>query len=100
VDAGRPHRRAARKVADGVNRSGTLTETAVAGRQPAELKFGPTYLSVQGAGMNFGFGDEGCGVYIEARYHYIWGPEYTNPTTGVKQSATGTFFPITFGFRF
>ncbi len=56
-------------------------------------------------GMDFGGGvnfqvREGASIYIEARYHYMWGPEVTNPSTNVKQKANGQFLPITFGVRF
>jgi opacity protein-like surface antigen len=36
--------------------------------------------------------------YIEARYHYVAGPEFTVGSTNVK--ATGHYFPIVAGFRF
>jgi opacity protein-like surface antigen len=56
-------------------------------------------------GMNFGGGvnvalSDTASFYVEARYHYIWGPEVTNPLTNESQKANGQFFPITFGFRF
>jgi opacity protein-like surface antigen len=56
-------------------------------------------------GMNFGGGvnvalGESASFYVEARYHYIWGPEVSNPLTDESQKANGQFFPITFGFRF
>jgi opacity protein-like surface antigen len=56
-------------------------------------------------GMDFGGGvniamTHSASVYVEARYHYIWGPELKN-SAGVSQGkANGQFFPITFGFRF
>jgi len=37
--------------------------------------------------------------FVEARYHYVWGPE-VNTQSGGTQKADGQFFPITFGFRF
>ena len=37
--------------------------------------------------------------FVEARYHYIWGPEVKTPSGGT-QKADAQFFPITFGFRF
>jgi hypothetical protein len=37
--------------------------------------------------------------FVEARYHYVWGPE-VNAGTGGTQKADAQFFPITFGFRF
>jgi hypothetical protein len=38
-------------------------------------------------------------LYLEARYHYIFGPSFTN-SSGSKQSADGQYIPITFGVRF
>jgi hypothetical protein len=48
-----------------------------------------------GGGVNFG------AFYVEARYHYVWGPEVT-PVGGGGQtySTNASYFPITFGFRF
>ncbi len=37
--------------------------------------------------------------FIEARYHYVWGPEVPT-SSGGTQKADAQFFPITFGFRF
>ena len=51
-----------------------------------------------GAGITYRVG-EYAEVYAEARYHYIWGNEYTLPN-GNKVKANGRYFPITFGFRF
>lgn len=50
-----------------------------------------------GAGVGFGLGDEGE-FYIESRYHYAWGPEFTAGSSGGK--ANGQYLPLTFGFRF
>jgi opacity protein-like surface antigen len=61
-------------------------------------------------GMVFGGGiniaaSEAASVYIEFRYHYIWGPEI-NPTgaesiTGTTTTkANGQFLPFTVGVRF
>jgi opacity protein-like surface antigen len=61
-------------------------------------------------GMVFGGGiniaaSEAASVYIEFRYHYIWGPEI-NPTeaesiTGTTtRKANGQFLPFTVGVRF
>src|SRR5215510_10344601 len=58
-------------------------------------------------GINFGggltFGHE-AKFYVEARYHYVWGPEVagaTNLPANVSASGTtstnATYFPITFG---
>ena len=52
-----------------------------------------------GGGVNFQVG-ETAAIYVEARYHYIWGPEVTDPRTNTTQKANGQFFPITFGVRF
>ena len=62
-------------------------------------------------GMNFGGGvnfkmSEHTSIFVEVRYHYIWGPEITavNPLSGSSSheptKANGQFLPITFGFRF
>jgi opacity protein-like surface antigen len=64
-------------------------------------------------GMNFGGGvnfkmSESTSIYLEIRYHYIWGPEVANaptqPIAGVSPpsslKANGQFLPITVGFRF
>ena len=37
--------------------------------------------------------------YVETRWHYMWGPEFTDQN-GVAQNANGQYFPVTFGFRF
>jgi hypothetical protein len=37
--------------------------------------------------------------FVEARYHYVWGPEFQNASGGAEK-ASAQFFPITFGFRF
>ena len=52
-----------------------------------------------GGGVNVALA-ETVSAYIEARYHYIWGPEFTNPTNSEQQKANGQFLPITFGLRF
>jgi opacity protein-like surface antigen len=56
-------------------------------------------------GMNFGGGvnvkmTDHTSFYAEIRYHYIWGPEVSNPVSGTTTKANGQFLPITFGFRF
>ncbi len=38
-------------------------------------------------------------IYVEARYHYIWGPSFTTADL-TTQKANGQFLPITFGVRF
>jgi opacity protein-like surface antigen len=57
-----------------------------------------------GAGIGFALGDSGE-FYVESKYHYVWGPEITSATTlpaaaGSGGSTTGTYLPLTFGFRF
>jgi len=37
--------------------------------------------------------------FVEARYHYVWGPEFQNASGGTEK-ASAQFFPITFGFKF
>ncbi len=54
-------------------------------------------------GINFGGGlnfrvRESASVYVEVRYHYIWGPKYTYNNTTYKSNSA--FYPITFGVRF
>jgi hypothetical protein len=38
-------------------------------------------------------------LYLEARYHYVWGPTFTS-ASGATAHANGQFLPITFGVRF
>jgi len=52
-----------------------------------------------GGGVSFPLGDS-ASFYVEARYHYIWGPTVDDPTTGEAVKANGKYFPITAGFRF
>ncbi|MDH5237637.1 MAG: porin family protein [Acidimicrobiia bacterium] len=52
-----------------------------------------------GGGVTFEIGDS-ASLYVEARYHYIWGPTVEDPSTGESFKANGTYFPITVGFRF
>ena len=61
--------------------------------------------SSTGFGIDFGAGvnimmTETASVYIEARYHYIWGPEIKDAEGVSRGKANGQFLPITFGFRF
>jgi|SwirhisoilCB2_FD_contig_61_7782051_length_795_multi_6_in_0_out_0_1 opacity protein-like surface antigen len=62
-------------------------------------------------GIDFGggitFGHE-AKFYVEARYHYVWGPSVTPPATQLPGSTTpclngcnsnASYFPLTFGFR-
>jgi opacity protein-like surface antigen len=51
-----------------------------------------------GAGVTLKLGDAAL-FYVETRWHYIWGPEFTGPD-GVVRKANGQYFPVTFGFRF
>jgi len=51
-----------------------------------------------GGGITFGLGESAL-FYVETRWHYMWGPEFTD-TEGVVQNANGQYFPVTFGFRF
>jgi opacity protein-like surface antigen len=56
-------------------------------------------------GVDFGGGvnmpiHAAASFYVEARYHYIWGPSITNPVTNESKKANGQFFPITVGVRF
>jgi len=52
-----------------------------------------------GGGVDVALG-ESASFYVEARYHYIWGPELKD-AAGVSQGkANGQFLPLTFGFRF
>lgn len=52
-----------------------------------------------GGGVDFRV-SEVASVYVEAKYHYMMGPSFTNPTTNATQKATGQYFPITIGVRF
>lgn len=51
-----------------------------------------------GGGVTFKLGDEAL-FYVETRWHYMWGPEFTDGE-GVTRNANGQYFPVTFGFRF
>lgn len=60
-----------------------------------------------GGGVNFKLGEH-TSMYLEMRYHYIWGPKI-EPAQGTPLSAeatpksftaNGKFLPITVGFRF
>ena len=51
-----------------------------------------------GGGVTFRLGDSAL-FYVETRWHYMWGPEFTN-TAGEVLKANGQYFPVTFGFRF
>jgi opacity protein-like surface antigen len=51
-----------------------------------------------GGGISFKIG-ESAKFYVETRYHYMWGPTFTD-FQGVEHKANGQYLPITFGFRF
>jgi hypothetical protein len=51
-----------------------------------------------GGGVNLRVGTS-TSIYFEARYHYIWGPNFTS-TSNTIYKANGQFLPITFGVRF
>jgi hypothetical protein len=51
-----------------------------------------------GGGVTIGLGEQAL-FYVETRWHYMWGPEFTN-AEGTVQKANGQYFPVTFGFRF
>jgi opacity protein-like surface antigen len=51
-----------------------------------------------GGGLDFHKG--GAALYLEARYHYMLGPEVTDLTGKSYGKANGKFLPITFGIRF
>lgn len=58
-----------------------------------------------GGGVDFKVGSSGASIYVEARYHYIWGPTVSQASVPAGQSPTtlkanGQFLPITVGFRF
>ena len=59
-----------------------------------------------GGGVGFGLG-ESSEFFIEMRFHHVYGPEITpNTATPVSTTTTeggstnGTYYPLTFGFRF
>ena len=51
-----------------------------------------------GGGVTFRLG-ESAQFYVESRWQYLWGPEFTD-VDGAIQKADSQYFPITFGFRF
>jgi hypothetical protein len=51
-----------------------------------------------GIGYTFGIAPP-ARVYLEVRYHYIFGPTFTN-SSGGSEHADGSFIPITLGVRF
>jgi hypothetical protein len=61
-----------------------------------------------GGGVSFAVG-ESASIFVETRYHYIWGPtiEVQTPSVPIagatppeSRKANGQFVPITFGVRF
>jgi hypothetical protein len=51
-----------------------------------------------GAGVAIRLGSAAA-FYIESRWHYTWGPTFTD-ANGIEQRANGQMFPFTFGFKF
>jgi opacity protein-like surface antigen len=51
-----------------------------------------------GGGVTFKLGEEAL-FYVETRWHYTWGPEFTD-AEGAERNANGQYMPVTFGFRF
>ena len=51
-----------------------------------------------GGGFTYRLSDL-ASFFVEARYHYVWGPDVKNPSGGTT-NANAQYFPITFGFRF
>ena len=51
-----------------------------------------------GAGVTFAIAPP-LKLYLEARYHYVWGPSFTD-SNGAKRHADGQFLPIILGVRF
>jgi hypothetical protein len=51
-----------------------------------------------GGGLTMKLGDSAL-FYVETRWHYMWGPEFTD-REGNTLKANGQYFPVTFGFRF
>jgi opacity protein-like surface antigen len=55
-----------------------------------------------GGGVSFSLGDSAA-LYVEARYHYIWGPSYDVTDASGKHytgTANGQFLPFVIGIRF
>jgi hypothetical protein len=51
-----------------------------------------------GGGLTLKLGESAL-FYVETRWHYTWGPEFTD-LQGNTQKANSQYFPVTFGFRF
>ena len=63
--------------------------------------------NARGEDCNFGGGVNFGAIYVELRYHYIWGPTVSptgpsQPLPGVssERKANGQFLATTFGLRF
>ncbi len=52
-----------------------------------------------GGGVNIGV-TENASIFVEARYHYIWGPRVYDNAGTYYGRANGKFLPITVGVRF
>jgi hypothetical protein len=52
-----------------------------------------------GGGVNIRVADS-ASIFVEARYHYIWGPRIYDGAGTLQGKANGKFLPITFGVRF
>ena len=50
-------------------------------------------------GVNVGAGFTYKLLFVEARYHYVFGPEFTR-ADGTTAKANSQFFPLTIGLRF
>jgi MinD-like ATPase involved in chromosome partitioning or flagellar assembly len=61
-------------------------------KEGSETDFGINF----GAGVNIRLGESNTQFYIEMRYHYVWGKEYTL-RDGSKQSSTSQYLPLVFG---
>jgi hypothetical protein len=44
--------------------------------------------------VNFG------AFFVEARYHYVWGPKIEAQSGGQSFSSNASYIPLTAGFRF
>ena len=51
------------------------------------------------AGLGFAFGLPPVRLYIESRYHYIFGPTFTD-ANGARRTADGQYIPLTLGVQF
>ena len=51
-------------------------------------------------GINVGGGVNLGAFFVEARYHYVWGPKVESPSGDQTYGANASYFPITVGFRF